>query len=289
MQHIELLTILIAIFAGLSLAPLGTILHVRRQLLLGDAITHAVLPGIVLGYLFSGSRNSFYIYLGAVFSALVLTWFSQLLHRKAEMHEDSSLGVCFTLLFALGILLISAYSQHIDLDQECVLYGEIALAPFDALTIGGQEYGPRALWILCGLTLVNFFVIIFFLPRLVLTSFDALYARALGIQTAAWDYALMALIAISTVACLEVLGALLVVALLAIPSACARLLSKRIPIMILLTATAATISSICGYQLATFLNGSISASIAVVAGGLLIMIVVGQRFVGSLLNNFFDS
>src|SRR4051812_23293078 len=114
-----------------SCGLLGCYLVLRKMALIGDAISHAVLPGIVIAFLISGSRDSLVMIAGAGVIGLLTTFLIEFLHRKARLQEDASIGVIFTTLFALGVILISYYAENIDLDQDCVLYGEIAFVPLD--------------------------------------------------------------------------------------------------------------------------------------------------------------
>ncbi|HSY61427.1 MAG TPA: metal ABC transporter permease, partial [Cytophaga sp.] len=122
----DLYIILTGTLVAVSCSILGTFLVLRKMAMVGDAISHAVLPGIVLSFFITGSRDSIWMLIGAglmgIFTTLVIEW----LHKKTKLQEDASIGVTFTFLFALGVLLISYFAENIDLDQECVLYGEIA-------------------------------------------------------------------------------------------------------------------------------------------------------------------
>jgi manganese/zinc/iron transport system permease protein len=266
--------ILTASFIAISCGLLGAFLILRKMAMLGDAISHAVLPGIALAFLISGSRGNLVMLLGAAVLGVLTTVFIELLHKKARLQEDASIGVTFTWLFAIGVILISAYTGNVDLDQECVLYGEIALVPLDLLSIGGQFIGPRALYVSALLLLV----IIFFIWRgykgLLLTTFNPDYAAALGIGTALWHFGFMGLVSVTTVVSFESVGAILVVALMIAPPATAYLLTGNLKKMLWLTALFGVLTAIGGYALAVWVDGSIAGAMATVAGILFAMAFV---------------
>ena len=136
---------LVAVSCGL----LGCFLILRRMSMVGDAISHAVLPGIVISFLLSGSRETIPMLLGAGMTGLLATLIIEYFHRKAKLQTDASIGVTFTFLFAIGMVLISVFAGQVDLDQDCVLYGEIAYVPIDLwITQNGVNMGPRPVYIL---------------------------------------------------------------------------------------------------------------------------------------------
>jgi manganese/zinc/iron transport system permease protein len=197
-----------------------------------------------------------------VLSTLLIEW----LQKKARLQADAAIGLAFTFLFALGVILISAYAGQVDLDQECVLYGEIAYVPLDTWSWGGLSLGPRPVWIL-GLLLVaiSLFIYIAYKP-LVLTSFDPDYALALGVSSALWHYLLMGFVSLTTVLSFESVGAILVVAFLVGPASAAYLLVRRLPQMLGLALLLGLAAAASGYYLALALNGSIAGAMAVMIG-----------------------
>ncbi|MBP8239479.1 MAG: metal ABC transporter permease, partial [Saprospiraceae bacterium] len=170
---------------------LGAFLLLRNMAMIGDAISHAVLPGIVIAYLLSGSREALPMLLGAAAVGVLTTVIIEALYRKARVQSDAAIGITFTGMFALGILLISAFAGQIDLDQDCVLFGEIAYVPIDVwVTAGGVNLGPRAVWILGGLLLLILLMLLLGYKGLLITTFNAEYAAALGISVSFWHYLL---------------------------------------------------------------------------------------------------
>src|SRR5688572_30391349 len=138
--------ILTACLVAISCALLGCFLILRKMAMVGDAISHAVLPGIVIAFLISGSRDSVTMLLGAGLIGILTTFLIEFFHKKAKLQTDASIGVTFTWLFAVGVVLISLFAGKVDLDQDCVLYGEIAYVPLDTIITEGGSIGPRALY-----------------------------------------------------------------------------------------------------------------------------------------------
>ncbi|MEL7065737.1 MAG: metal ABC transporter permease, partial [Bacteroidota bacterium] len=124
--------ILVASLAAINCSLIGTYLVLRKMAMMGDAIAHAVLPGIVVAFLLVGSKTSFVILLGAGSVGVIATLLIEFLHRSVRLQSDASIGINFTWLFALGVILISFFSKKIDLDPDCILYGEIAYVPLDS-------------------------------------------------------------------------------------------------------------------------------------------------------------
>ena len=261
-----------------SCAMVGVFLILRRQALMGDAISHSVLLGIVLAYLISGTNSLWVMMLGAVVIGLVTAWLSESLHKVSRLQSDASIGIVFTLFFSIGVILVSLYTGQIDLDQECVLYGEIAFVPFDTIIWGdmetGTELGPRAFWMILIVFSVVALSITLGFERFKTVTFHPSLAVSLGISVTFWHYLLMTLVSITTVASFDAVGAILVVALLIIPAATAYLLAKSLKSLLWLALGYSQVSVWLGYALATWLNSSISASIAVSAGLLMIATLI---------------
>ncbi|MCC6490892.1 MAG: metal ABC transporter permease [Candidatus Hydrogenedentes bacterium] len=254
-----------ALVAG-SCALVGCFLVLRRQALMGDAISHAVLPGIVIAFLITHSRNTLPMMMGAGALGLFTAFLTSALERHGRLQADASLGVTFTWLFALGVILVSAFTGHVDLDAECVLYGEIEYAPLYRAFWGEFDLGPRAFWILLAVAVANTLFVTLGYKQLKLCAFDPGLAAAVGINAALWHYLLMAFVSITTVGAFESVGAILVVALLIVPPNTAYLLTDRLWAMLALSAVLGALSSVGGYLLASALDSSTSAAIAVVSG-----------------------
>ena len=259
--------ILTASMFAISCGLLGCFLILRKMAMIGDAISHAVLPGIVIAYLITGSRASVPMILGAACLGIITTFLIEFFHRKARLQTDAAIGVTFTWLFALGVILISLYAGQVDLDQECVLYGEIAYIPLDLwVTESGTVMGPRAMYVAASILLVNVVFLFFSYRQLYLTTFDPAFAASLGVSVGLWNYLLMGAVSMTTVGAFDSVGAILVVALFVVPPATAYLLTDRLDRMLIYTTVLAIISSSLGYGLAFLMDGSIAGAIVTVSG-----------------------
>ena len=265
--------IITGILAASACGLIGSFLVLRKNAMLGDAISHAVLPGLVLAFLITNSRGVIPMVIGAGLMGLFTAYLAGLLGRTGRLYQDAALGVTFTFLFAVGVILVSMFTGQIDLDQECVLYGEIAYVPWDVLVIGGQNYGPRATWILGGIFLANLGFIILFYRQLKLCSFDPQMARAVGINERLWHYLLMTMVSLTVVAAFESVGAILVVAMLIIPGATAHLLTSRLSVLLVLAVGIGIASAVGGFYGASYFDSSIAGFMAV-AGGIIFGVVL---------------
>jgi len=243
----------------------GTLLVVRRMSLLGDAISHAMLPGIVIAVLAGGRPGGLLVLIGAVAAALLTVWLTQVLRTEGGLAEDAGAGVAFTTLFALGVVMVTAVASRIDLDPACVLHGVLELVPFDTVPVLGFEV-PRAFLtaavVFVGLSLAA----IATWKMQVFTAFDAEAARAAGVPVAAVTTGLLVATALATVAGFEAVGAILVVAMLVVPAATAELLTRRLHRIAVLAIFLGVVAAGIGYLVAWWCNTSAAGMIAVVLG-----------------------
>ena len=254
-------------------AMVGTLLVVRRMSLLGDAISHAVLPGIVVAVLAGGRPGGPLVIVGAVVAALVTVWLTQVLRDGVGVTEDAGAGVVFTTLFALGVVLVTAAASRIDLDPGCVLYGILELVPFDTISVGGWDVPRAFLTGLAVLVLIGLGLLVSWRLQ-VFVAFDADAARAAGMPVAAATIALLAATAMTAVAGFEAVGAILVVAMLVVPAAAAELLGRRLSRVMAMAVALAVVGSVSGYLAAWKWNTNAAGMIAVVLGGEYVMAVI---------------
>ncbi|GIP54719.1 metal ABC transporter permease [Paenibacillus vini] len=252
---------------------LGCFLVLRKMAMVGDAISHSVLPGIAIAFLISNSRDSILMLAGAAVLGLITVFLIQSL-QNGGLQSDASIGIVFTALFAIGVILISRNAAHIDLDLDCVLFGEIAYVQWDTLIINGYDMGPAAVWLLGGTLLLVLVVIGLFYKQFKLCAFDPALAAAVGIPVALFHYLLMGLVSLSTVASFESVGAILVVGMLIVPASTAYLLTDRLSVMLLYSVLIGAVSSAGGYYAAKWLDASIAGSMITVAGLLFVLAFV---------------
>jgi len=270
--------IITGILVSWSCSLLGCFLVLRKMAMAGDAISHAILPGIVLAFLFTGSRNPMAMMIGAGSMGMAATFLIEFFYKKINLQNDASIGVTFTWLFAIGVILISVFAGKVDLDQDCVLYGEIAYVPIDLwITPSGMVLGPRALWMMGTVFIVIIVFISIGYRGLFLTTFDPAYAASIGIATGLWHYLLMSVVSLTTIAAFESVGAILVVALMIAPAASAYLLTKKLKTMLLLSCIIDVFIATGGYYLAVALNASIAGAMSVVAGILFLIALLWYK------------
>ena len=261
-----------AVLTSLACALLGNFLVLRRMSMMGDAISHAVLPGLALAFLISGSRGSWIMLAGAAVVGVLTAVFTQWITHFGKVDEGASMGVVFTGLFALGLILIVRAADAVDLDPGCVLYGAIELTPLDTVRLLGWDV-PRAAVITGGVLLADVLFVGLFFKELKLSAFDPALATALGFNARAMHYLLMVLVAVTTVAAFESVGSILVIAMLIVPAAAAHLMTERLPAMIGVSLVIAALCATMGHVAAItvpgwwgFTDTSSSGAMAVVLG-----------------------
>ena len=272
----DIIILLTAIFAATACGLIGSFLVLRQNAMLGDAISHAVLPGLVLAFLITGSRDVMPMLIGAGLVGLLTAFLTEMLDKTGRIYKDAALGIVFTFLFAVGVILVSMYTDQIDLDQECVLYGEITFTPWDKLVIFGNDIGPRAMIVLGSIFIINLLFIGLFYKQLKISSFDSQFAVSMGISAKKWHYLLMMMVSLTVVAAFEAVGAILVVAMLILPGATAYLITERLPVMLVLSVFIGIFTAVGGFYTADLINASISGCISVV-GGIIFFIVLLSR------------
>jgi len=264
-------------------AIVGCFLVLRRMAMIGDAISHAVLPGIVVAFLLTGSRDSLWMLLAASAVGLLAVFLIQWFHRQG-VQSDASIGVIFTAMFSVGVVLVSLYADQVDLDLDCVLFGEINYVPWTKLELFGADIGPKAIWALGLALLLIVGCIGLFYKQFKLCAFDPFMAAAVGIPVALFHYALMGLVSVTTVASFESVGAILVLGLLVIPPASAYLVTERLSAMIGCAIGYGASSVVLGYFAAAWLESSITGTTVAVAGLLFLVTLLLSPSHGVLRN-----
>lgn len=248
--------------------------------MLGDAVSHTVLPGIAIAFIVGNTRNSLPMFIGAIVAGIVTAFLTQWIHRIGKVDEGASMGVVFTTLFAIGLILVVNAADQVDLDVGCVLYGAIELTPLDQIQVFGVMI-PRAVVILGSVLLLNLVCIGLFYKEFKITAFDPALATSLGISPNVMHYFLMVLVAVTAVASFESVGNILVVAMFIVPPATAFLLTKRLRGMLIVSASIAALSAVGGHlsaiyvpRLFGFQSTSTASMMAVVAGGIFLFVLL---------------
>lgn len=277
--------VIIGILCSVSAALLGNFLILRRMSMMGDAISHAILPGLAIGFLLSGNRSGVVMFLGAAMVGILTAVFTEWVSRLGRVDQGASMGVVFTTLFAVGLVLIVRAADYVDLDPSCVLYGSIEMAPLEVM-FSWQWHDwwieiPRtAFWLLVVLVLNSFFIFLFY-KELRITSFDPALAKTLGFRPQVMHYVLMTLVAITTVASFEAVGSILVIAMLIVPAATAYLWTNRLIVMIALSVFFAVLASLLGHVSALTAPKLLGYEDTTTAG--MMALVSGLLFLGSCL------
>lgn len=255
-----------AVFIAIPSALLGCFLVLRKMAMIGDAISHAVLPGIVIAYLMTNSYNSFPMLIASAIVGVLCTFLIESFNKIGRLQEDASIGVTYTWLFAIGVVMISFFNDNLDLDQDCVLFGEIAYVPLNSIEFAPDIFIPKAFLTGFAMMTIVILVILFFYNGFKITSFDPLYAASIGISLSLVNYTLMSLVSFVTVFSFESVGAILVLAFMVVPPATAYLLSHSLNRMMILSCLFAIHGVFWGYFLSVELNSSIAGAMATTLG-----------------------
>ncbi|WP_425081388.1 metal ABC transporter permease [Ruegeria arenilitoris] len=274
---LSLTPLLIGIFAAIACALPGNFLVLRKQALIGDAISHVVLPGIVVAFLLTGAISTWPMMLGAAGAAIVAVVMIEAIRRLGQIEPGAAMGVVFTTMFAGGVLLLEQTdTSTVHLDVEHALYGNLeSLIWLDAVgwsslldltaLAGLPPELPRIALTLVGVVL---FIWLFWRP-LKISTFDEGFARTIGIRTGALGMALVIVAAISAVAAFDAVGSIIVIAMFICPPAAARMMTNRLETQIAWSVIFASVSAISGYVLAGYGPLWLGSTDAVSAAGMI--------------------
>lgn len=238
--------ILAAVMVGATCATIGVYVVLRRMAFIGDALAHTALPGLVVAYL-----NGWNLFGGAVVAGLLTALGIGWLSRREEVREDTAIGILFTGMFALGILLISTTRSFRDLTH--ILFGNIL-----GVTTGD-------LILIAAVTAITLIVLIAFHKELELTSFDPTHAEVIGLRADRLRYLLLILLSLTVVTSIQVVGVVLTSAMLVTPAAAAALVTNRLPRMMVIAAFIAIASGVIGLYISFYQNVASGAAIVMVA------------------------
>jgi len=275
--------IVASILCGIACALVGNFLVLRKLSLIGDALSHAVLPGIAASFLWFGSRSPWVALIGAGLIGVLSVWMIEMVRGLGRIEESAAIGVVFTALFALGIVMISRV-EHVDLDPSCVLYGNLETIVLETITTPLGEIPSVVLELGC-ICLFNALCTLVFWKWWTLSTFDTTLAQAQGVPVRFLSYLLASMVAMTCVVCFRAVGNILVVAMLIVPSAIAWMLTNRLGPMVLWSLLVAIVSSVFGHLLAIslphvwgFKSANSAAMVAVVSGCLLVLaIFIGPK------------
>jgi manganese/zinc/iron transport system permease protein len=262
--------IVAGILCAATCALLGPFLVLRKMSMMGDAISHAVLPGLAVAFFVTESRASLPMFIGAAMVGILTAVFTEWVRGFGKVDEGASMGVVFTALFAAGLVMVVQAADKVDLDQGCVLYGAIELTPLDTVKVWGWDI-PRVVLTLGGVLVLNTVCVVLFFKELKLSAFDPALATTLGINAKAMHYLLMSLVAVTTVAAFESVGNILVVAMLVVPAATAYMLTDRLATMIFLSLAIGAGAAVLGHLGATVVPAAFGYPSTMTSGMIAVM------------------
>ncbi len=257
---------LIATLVAIACAIPGTFLVLRKMAMISDAISHAILPGIVVGFFITQDLNSPLLIILAALTGIITVVLVEYIQKTGLVKEDTAIGLVFPAMFSIGVILIAKNANDVHLDVDAVLLGELAFAPFDRLLIGGTDVGPKSLWVVGTILMLTITLLLLFFKELKVSTFDKGLAASLGFSPAIIHYGLMSVASVTTVGAFDAVGAILVVALMIAPAASAYLLTTDLKKMLGLSIGFGIFSAISGYWVAHWLDASIAGSITTVLG-----------------------
>jgi len=270
--------LLTASLVGSVCGLVGVLLILRRMAMMADAISHTVLLGIVAAYLAARELSGAHMLIGAAAAGLLTALLVQWLHNRG-VRQEASIGIVFTALFAIGVILIAAKAGNVHLDVQHTLMGEIAFIPWETMRVPGLGDVPEAVVMLSAVFLVTLLLIVLFYKEWKITAFDPALAASLGIPAALMHYLYMTLTSVTAVAAFDAVGAILVVAMLITPAASAYLWTDRLSSMMALSSAFGVLAAFLGYGLAVWLDTSISGSMAFATGLIfLVSFLVSPRY-----------
>lgn len=257
---------LIAAVVAIACAIPGVFLVLRKMALISDAISHSILPGIVIGFFITQDLNSPLLILLAALTGLLTVVLVEMIQKTGLVKEDTAIGLVFPSLFSIGVIMIAKNANDVHLDVDAVLLGELAFAPFDRLLMFGMDVGPKSLWVMGIILLSTVLLLFMFFKELKVSTFDVGLSSALGFSPILMHYGLMSVSSITVVGAFDAVGAILVVALMIAPAATAYLLTNDLKKMLWISVGFGVFAAIAGYWLAHFIDASISGSITTVLG-----------------------
>ena len=261
----DLIIIVTAVLVAANCASLGAFLVLRQMAMMSDAISHAVLLGIVIAVFVVGGRETIPVIVGGVLSGILTVSLVEVLYRTGKLKQDSSIGIVFPFLFAIGVILVTQ-AGNVHIDTQHVLYGSIEFVPFDTLYVDEINIGSKSIWVLGVLAIANISFIAILYKELKISTFDKSIAVGVGLMPLLIHYLLMVMVATTAVVAFESVGAILVIAFFIVPASGAYLLTDRLSRMIILSVTLGAISAITGYLFAIIADVSIAGSMAATAG-----------------------
>lgn len=260
----DLVIIVVAGLVATACGLLGPFLVLRRIALMSDAVSHAVLPGIVAVWLVAETRAPLPVVLGAAAFAVICVLGIDALRATGLVASDAAIALVFPALFSLGVLGVTQFADGIHLDLDSTIYGEIAFVPFDSVDLGGGVGVARAGLVLAVVVLLNLTMITMLWKELKGTTFDPAFSATVRLRPKLLSRLLLVAVAVTAVSSFEAVGAILVVTMLIVPAATAYLLTDRLVVMVALSVGVGWVGAIAGHSIAIRLDSSIAGAMGLV-------------------------
>jgi manganese/iron transport system permease protein len=250
--------LLAAVLVGIVCALVGTYIVLRGMTFFGDALAHAILPGVAVGYVLgSGAQGP--TFWGALITAVLASLGIGAISKNTRLGEDTAIGIIFAGMFALGIAMISSMGSY-AVDLTHFLFGNV-------LGVSSSD-----LWLTAGLGGLVVLVVLAFYKELLVLAFDPILAVTLRLPSRFLEYLLLILIAMTIVVSLQTVGIALMVAMLVTPAATALLLTRRVHLMMILGASIAAVSGVIGLYLSYYIGIASGAAIVLVCTAVFMLV-----------------
>lgn len=274
MNSLQFTVLITALLTCISCILPGIFLLLRGMALVADAISHAIILGIVGMFLISGDLATPLIWFGAACTGVITVLLTEAIIQSQRLKQDAAIGLVFPCFFSLGVILITLYARTVHLDTDMVLLGELAFTPFTQLIIAGYQLGPYVLWMM-GIFVALQIVIFYLLHKeLLITTFDTTLATIIGYRPSIIFYLLIIITSFTTVGALHVVGSTVCIVFMIVPAATAYLITQQFRHLLQIALLFGITGTISGYALACWANISIAGSLAAMHGLLFLIVFI---------------
>lgn len=248
---------LVIVLTSMACGILGPFIVLRNLSMTADALSHSVMLGIVIAFLFVKDLASPFLTVGAAVFGVLTVYFVELLYKNRLVKKNDALGIVYPMFFSIAVIIISKWFRNVHLDVDMVLMGNPLFAPF--IRVLGL---PRSAVVMGLIFLINLIYVVIYFRPLAISTFDEEYAKVSGIRVGSLYFVLMTLVSLTSVTAFDSVGAILVISLFVTPTVTAVLLSKDLKICILLTLIVGIFNVSLGFVLAIWINVSITGMCA---------------------------
>jgi len=274
-MNVEFWTLAISVATALACSLCGVLLLLNREALISEGLSHAVLPGIILAFLWTRDRSSPLLLIAAGVAGLIMVMLVHALERTRLVRDDASLGVVFPALFSIGVLAASSKLGSTHFHADCIIDGDLALAAVNRWNVGGVDLGPRPFYVVAGVLLALLVFLALLFKELKVMVFDPLLAAACGLRPGRLHICWLGLVSVTVVTTFETAGSILVVALMITPPAAAHLLCDGLGRTFVVSGLLGVLSAVGGFYVALPLGIGPAGPMAAFAGGVFLLVLLG--------------